>query len=61
MVIRLFNIPTPRDVDFMRWTKGKYILAIDGYAKIAHYPEEKKPHRLVIVTRLEITRDLKSK
>lgn len=58
MVIRLFDIPRPRDVDFIRWTKDEYVLSINGYAKIAHYPKEKKPYRLAIVTRLEISKDL---
>lgn len=61
MVIRLFDIPTPRNVDFMRWTKGEYILAVDGNAKIAPYPKEKKPYRLVVITRLEISKDLNFK
>lgn len=61
MVIRLFDIPTPRNIDFMRWTKGEYVFVIDGYAKIKHYPKEKKPYRLSIVTRLEISKDLNFK
>lgn len=61
MVIRLFDIPRPRGTKFMKWIKDGYVLNIGGYAEIVHYPEEKKPDRLVIVTRLEITKDLKSK
>lgn len=61
MVIRLFDIPTPIDVDFMRWTKGEYVLSIDGHAEIKHDPKAKKPHQLKVWTSLEINKDVNFK
>ncbi len=61
MVIRLFDIPRPRGSKFMKWTKGEYVLTIGGYAEIKHYPKEKKPYRLVVISRLEISKDLNFK
>lgn len=61
MVARLFDIPRPIGSKFMKWTKGEYMLAIGGYAEIAHYPKEKKSHRLVIILRFEANKDLNFK